>query len=106
MAKIAGGHLVAKYMKTVENIRMVFTLSGGHIESILDGFTEYNIKTIDVRHEQAAAMMAHAWSIYTGERRMPGNCRSGFYQCPDRHCKCLPRQCAAGGSLRQTSPAG
>lgn len=71
MAKIAGGHLVAKYMKTVENIRMVFTLSGGHIESILDGFTEYNIKTIDVRHEQAAAMMAHAWSIYTGE---PGVC--------------------------------
>lgn len=71
MAKIAGGHLVAKYMKTVENVRIVFTLSGGHIENILDGFTEYNIKTIDVRHEQAAAMMAHAWSIYTGE---PGVC--------------------------------
>jgi len=71
MAKIAGGHLVAKYMKTIENIRKVFTLSGGHIENILDGFTEYHIETIDVRHEQAAAMMAHAWSIYTGE---PGVC--------------------------------
>jgi acetolactate synthase-1/2/3 large subunit len=71
MAKIAGGHLVAKYMKAVESVKIVFTLSGGHIENILDGFTEYNIKTIDVRHEQAAAMMAHAWSIYTGE---PGVC--------------------------------
>jgi acetolactate synthase-1/2/3 large subunit len=71
MSKIAGGHLAAKYMKEIEHVRMVFTLSGGHIENILDGFTEYNIRTIDVRHEQAAAMMAHAWSIYTGE---PGVC--------------------------------
>jgi len=71
MAKISGGHLAAKYMQEVEKIRMVFTLSGGHIEPLLDGFTEYGIKTIDVRHEQAAAMMAHAWSIYNNE---PGVC--------------------------------
>jgi len=71
MSKIYGGHLAAKYMKEVEHVDMVFTISGGHIESILDGFTEYNIRTIDVRHEQAAAMMAHAWSIYKNE---PGVC--------------------------------
>ncbi|MFO7558430.1 MAG: thiamine pyrophosphate-binding protein [Desulfobacterales bacterium] len=71
MSEIYGGHLVAKYMKEVEKINTVFTLSGGHIENILDGFTEYNIRTIDVRHEQAAAMMAHAWSIYTNT---PGVC--------------------------------
>ncbi|MBW1898944.1 MAG: thiamine pyrophosphate-binding protein, partial [Deltaproteobacteria bacterium] len=71
MSEIYGGHLVAKYMKEVEKINTVFTLSGGHIENILDGFTEYNIRTIDVRHEQAAAMMAHAWSIYT---ETPGVC--------------------------------
>jgi len=71
MAPIYGGHLVAKYMKEVENVSLVFTLSGGHIENILDGFTEYGIRTIDVRHEQAAAMMAHAWSIYRNE---PGVC--------------------------------
>ncbi len=71
MAEISGGHLVARYLKKVENVRMVFTLSGGHIESILDGFTQYGIRAIDVRHEQAAAMMAHAWSAYTGE---PGVC--------------------------------
>ena len=71
MADIYGGHLVAKYLKEVEKVGTVFALSGGHIQQILDGFTEYGIRAIDVRHEQAAAMMAHAWSIYTGE---PGVC--------------------------------
>ena len=70
MAEIYGGHLVAKYLKEVEKVGTVFALSGGHIQQI-DGFTEYRIRAIDVRHEQAAAMMAHAWSIYTGE---PGVC--------------------------------
>ncbi len=71
MAKIYGGHLAAKYLKEVEKVRMVFTISGGHIENLLDGLNHYQIRTIDVRHEQAAAMMAHAWSIYENE---PGVC--------------------------------
>lgn len=71
MSEIFGGHLAAKYLKEVEEVDMVFTLSGGHIENILDGLTEYGIRAIDVRHEQAAAMMAHAWSTYTGR---PGVC--------------------------------
>ncbi len=71
MAMIKGGHLVGKYLKEVENVDIVFGISGGHIEAMLDSFTEYKIRTIDVRHEQAAAMMAHAWSIYTGK---PGVC--------------------------------
>jgi len=71
MTIINGGHLVGKYLKEVEKIDIVFGISGGHIESMLDGFTEYGIRTIDVRHEQAAAMMAHAWSVYTGR---PGVC--------------------------------
>ena len=71
MGNMYAGHLVAKYLKEVEQVRMVFGLAGGHIEQILDGFTEYGIRAIDVRHEQAAAMMAHAWAIYTGE---PGVC--------------------------------
>lgn len=71
MADIKAGHLVAKYLKEVEGIDTVFGISGGHIESMLDGFTEYSIRTIDVRHEQAAAMMAHAYSVYTGR---PGVC--------------------------------
>ncbi len=71
MSKITGGHLAAKYMKEVEQVDTVFTLSGGHIENLLDGLNEYGIKAIDVRHEQAAAMMAHAWSIY---KNQPGVC--------------------------------
>jgi acetolactate synthase-1/2/3 large subunit len=71
MGETYGGHLVARYLKEVEDINTVFALSGGHIGRILDGFTEYQIRAIDVRHEQAAAMMAHAWSIYTGT---PGVC--------------------------------
>ena len=71
MAKINGGHLAAKYMKDIENVGIVFTLSGGHIEALLDGFNVYGIRTLDVRHEQAAAMMAHAWSVY---KNVPGVC--------------------------------
>ena len=71
MGTINGGHLVGKYLKEVEKVEIVFGISGGHLEAILDGFTQYNIRTIDVRHEQAAAMMAHAWSVYTGK---PGVC--------------------------------
>ncbi|RJR29157.1 MAG: thiamine pyrophosphate-binding protein [Desulfobacteraceae bacterium] len=71
MTQILGGHLVGRYLKEIEKVDIAFCISGGHIESILDSFTEYGIRTIDVRHEQAAAMMAHAWSIYTGR---PGVC--------------------------------
>jgi acetolactate synthase-1/2/3 large subunit len=67
MALINGGHLVGKYLKQIEKIDTVFGISGGHIEAMLDGFTQYKIRTIDVRHEQAAAMMAHATSVYTGK---------------------------------------
>ncbi len=71
MTHISGGHLVGKFLKEVERTDTVFCISGGHIEAILDSFTEYRIRAVDVRHEQAAAMMAHAWSVYTGQ---PGVC--------------------------------
>lgn len=71
MTELYGGHIVAKYLKEVEGVGAVFSLSGGHIDRIYDGFHEYNVRLIDVRHEQAAAMMAHAWSIYNGN---PGVC--------------------------------
>ena len=71
MAELYGGHVVAKYLREVENVGTIFSLAGGHIDRIYDGFHEYGIRLIDVRHEQAAAMMAHAWSTYTGS---PGVC--------------------------------
>ena len=70
-ARITGGHVVAKYLKEVEQVHTLFTLSGGHIEQILDGCARYGIRSIDVRHEQAAAMMAEAWTVYT---KTPGVC--------------------------------
>jgi len=71
MGDMHGGHVVARYLKEIEGVDTVFSISGGHIMPILDGCLEHNIRVIDVRHEQAAAMMAHAWSIYTGR---PGVC--------------------------------
>ena len=71
MGQIYGGHLVAKVLKEVEGVVTVFSLAGGHIDRIYDGFYEYGVRIVDVRHEQAAAMMAHAWSIF-GEH--PGVC--------------------------------
>jgi len=67
MGAIYGGHLVARYLKEVEGITTVFGLCGGHIDRILDGFLEYGIDFIDARHEQAAVMMAHAWSVLRDE---------------------------------------
>ncbi|MBW1819922.1 MAG: thiamine pyrophosphate-binding protein [Deltaproteobacteria bacterium] len=71
MTDIYGGHLVVKCLKEIEGVETVFTLSGGHIDRIYDGCMEYGVRLLDVRHEQAAAMMAHAWSVYTGR---PGVC--------------------------------
>jgi acetolactate synthase-1/2/3 large subunit len=71
MSDLFGGHIVAKHLKEVEQVEVVFSLSGGHIDRIYDGFLEYGVNLIDVRHEQAAAMMAHAWSVYNGT---PGVC--------------------------------
>ena len=71
MTQISGGHLVGKYLKEVERVDTVFCISGGHIEAILDSFTEYRIRAIDVRHEQAAAYMADGYARTTGK---PGVC--------------------------------
>lgn len=71
MARVSGGHLVARYLRRVEGCEVAFGISGGHLEQLLDGLAEVGIRTIDVRHEQAAAMMAHAWALYT---RRPGVC--------------------------------
>jgi len=71
MDNIYGGHLVAKYLRDVEGVSTVFSIPGGHIDRIYDGFLEYGTQLVVTRHEQAAAMMAHAWSIFKGQ---PGVC--------------------------------
>jgi thiamine pyrophosphate-dependent acetolactate synthase large subunit-like protein len=71
MGKISGGHIVAKFLKEIEEIDTVFGLPGGHIDRIFDGLFEFGVRLIDVRHEQSAAMAAHSWSIY---KQKPGVC--------------------------------
>jgi len=65
MTTITGGHLVARALKA-EGIEAIFTLCGGHIIDIYDGCTDAGIRIIDVRHEQAAAHAADAWTRLTG----------------------------------------
>src|SRR5262245_37269223 len=62
---ITGGHLVARALKA-EGIEAIFTLCGGHIIDIYDGCIDAGIRIIDVRHEQAAAHAADAWTRLTG----------------------------------------
>lgn len=56
-----GGKLVARTLKRA-GVECIFTLSGGHIMPIYDGCLDEGIRVVDVRHEQAAAMAADAWS--------------------------------------------
>jgi acetolactate synthase-1/2/3 large subunit len=66
MAQVHGGHLVVKSLEQ-QGVTHLFTLCGGHIDKILDALSGSPIRVIDVRHEQAAAMMAQGWSIATGK---------------------------------------
>lgn len=63
--KIHGGQIIARALKA-EGVDTVFTLSGGHIVAILDGCVQEGIKIVDVRHEQAAAHAAEAYTRLTG----------------------------------------
>lgn len=64
MAMVEGGKLVAKALKG-ENVKYLFTLCGGTIESIYDGCLDAGIKIIDARVDQSATMMADAWARVT-----------------------------------------
>jgi acetolactate synthase-1/2/3 large subunit len=57
---------VARALKA-EGVEAIFTLCGGHIIDIYDGCLDEGIKSIDVRHEQAAAHAADAWTRVTGK---------------------------------------
>jgi acetolactate synthase-1/2/3 large subunit len=65
MAKIHGGQIIARALKS-EGVDTLFTLTGGHIVPILDGCLQEGIDIVDVRHEQAAAHAAEAYTRLTG----------------------------------------
>jgi acetolactate synthase-1/2/3 large subunit len=67
---IHGGRLVAKALKN-EGVACLFTLCGGHIQSIYDGCLDEDIRVVDTRHEQTSAHAADGWARATGT---PGVC--------------------------------
>ena len=48
-------------------VTTLFTLVGGHTTPIVDACPDVGIRLIDVRHEEAAAHMAHGYARATGE---------------------------------------
>ncbi|WP_455223405.1 thiamine pyrophosphate-binding protein [Kaarinaea lacus] len=60
-----GGELIAKVL-SIQGVKYVFTLCGGHISPILVAAKKYNIKVIDTRHEATAVFAADAMSRMTG----------------------------------------
>ena len=61
-----GGELVANTLAAA-GVRTLFTLVGGHTTPIVDACEAAGVRLVDVRHEEAAAHMAHAWARATGE---------------------------------------
>lgn len=66
MAELHGGHLIARQLKH-EGVKHLFTLSGGHISPMYDGFIKEGLQVIDFRHEQAAVHAAEGWAKVTGQ---------------------------------------
>lgn len=70
MAKLDGNSLVVKALKD-EGVDTVFYLTGGPMVDVAARCIEIGFRSVDCRHEQAAAMAAHAYSRVSGK---PGVC--------------------------------
>lgn len=66
MAKVDGSYLVARTLKE-EGVDHIFFLMGGPNYEIINNSEDMGIKAVDFRHEQAAAMAAHAYARVTGK---------------------------------------
>jgi thiamine pyrophosphate-dependent acetolactate synthase large subunit-like protein len=70
MTQVTGSQLVAEQLRR-EGVDTLFYIMGGPIIDVAGAAQREGIRTIDVRHEQAAAMAAHAYARATGR---PGVC--------------------------------
>jgi acetolactate synthase-1/2/3 large subunit len=66
MPKVTGNDLVVQTLQN-EGVDTVFYLTGGPMTTVAALCLELRLKSVDVRHEQAAAMMAHAYSRLSGK---------------------------------------
>jgi acetolactate synthase-1/2/3 large subunit len=67
---VNGSEVVARSLRQ-HGVEAVFFVMGGPMTALLDECSRLGLRMIDVRHEQAAAMMAHA---YARLRRRPAVC--------------------------------
>lgn len=65
MTQVTGSQLVAEQLRR-EGVDTLFYIMGGPIIDVAGAAQAEGIRTIDVRHEQAAAMAAHAYARSTG----------------------------------------
>lgn len=65
MDSLYGSDLIVRALKK-ENIEVVFTLSGVPSFGVYDALQKEGIRLIDVRHEQAAVLMAQGYARATG----------------------------------------
>jgi thiamine pyrophosphate-dependent acetolactate synthase large subunit-like protein len=70
MAIISGNELVGETLKRI-GVDTMFFIMGGPINDALTSAMKKGVRGIDVRHEQAAAMAAHAYARVTNK---PGLC--------------------------------
>lgn len=70
MAQVMASHLIGQTLRQ-RGVDTLFYLMGGPNFEIINGCQDAGIQTIDVRHEQAAAMAAHAYARVSGK---PGVC--------------------------------
>ena len=106
MSKVDGSYLVAKTLQE-EGVQHLFYLMGGPNYEIVNNSEDNGIRCVDFRHEQAAAMAAHA---YARVSRKPGvttsasgpgtlNLLTGVYNA-------FGRLCADGDAWRGWAVAG
>ena len=70
MGTVTGSYLIARTLKE-EGVEVLFYLMGGPNFDLVMAAQDLDIKTVDFRHEQAAAFAAHAYARVTGK---PGVC--------------------------------
>jgi acetolactate synthase-1/2/3 large subunit len=61
-----GGLLAARALVDA-GVEVVFGLPGGHILPLFEGCRQLDLRLIDTRHEENAAMMAAGWALSTGK---------------------------------------
>ena len=64
-AEVKGGRLLVEALRS-EGVDTLFGMIGSHVTEVYDALPASGIRTIDVRHEQAAAYMADGYARATG----------------------------------------